>query len=196
MIGRLKGRIVLRQPPDILIDVQGVGYELQAPMSTFYQISSVDQEAVIYTHLTVREDAHQLYGFATQKERELFRKLIKTNGVGPKMALAILSGIDFDSLVSAVMDGDVSALVKIPGVGKKTAERLVIELRDRLKEYSSQLEGAGVSVVSMDNSLFDAESAMIALGYKPPQASKAVKQIYKPGMSSDEIIRQALKLMV
>ncbi|AJQ94614.1 Holliday junction branch migration protein RuvA [Gynuella sunshinyii] len=196
MIGRLKGRIILRQPPDILIDVQGVGYELQAPMSTFYQISSVDQEAILYTHLAIREDAHQLYGFATQKERELFRKLIKTNGVGPKMALAILSGIDFDSLVSAVMDGDVSALVKIPGIGKKTAERLVIELRDRLKEYSGQQLGAEASIASMDNSLFDAESAMIALGYKPPQASKAVKQIYKPGMSSDEIIRQALKLMV
>ena len=196
MIGRLQGHIVLRQPPEMLIDVRGVGYEIQAPMSTFYQLSGADQEVILYTHLAIREDAHQLYGFATKKERELFRKLIKTNGVGPKMALAILSGIDFEALVQAVMDGDVSALVKIPGVGKKTAERLVVELRDRLSEYASHIEPVSGLITDQDNSLLDAESAMIALGYKPPQAAKAVKQIYKSGMTSDEIIRQALKLMV
>lgn len=197
MIGRLKGKIIHRQPPELLIDVNGVAYEVSCPMTTFYSLSSSSDSSVLYTHLAVREDAQQLYGFGSLSERDLFRQLIKVNGVGPKMALAILSGIEYEQLVMAIHDNDITALVKIPGVGKKTAERLVIELKDKLKlESAGPLFAPAAPQEPQGDARADAESALVALGYKAQQASKAISGVYQPGMASDDLIRQALKAMV
>lgn len=198
MIGRLKGTILSKQPPELLLDVNGVGYEISAPMTTFYRLPVDGSEVVLHTHLAVREDAQQLYGFVELQDRELFRQLIKVNGVGPKMALAILSGIEYQDFVRSVDHDDVSALVKIPGVGKKTAERLLIEMRGKLKHLGTS-EGLFPSIpgqIAANDALADAESALIALGYKPAQASKAVNKVAETGLDSDEIIRRALKSML
>lgn len=201
MIGRLSGILLEKQPPHILLDVQGVGYELDAPMSTFYQLPSLGEKVTLHTHMVVREDAQLLYAFVDKRGRELFRELIRLNGVGPKLALALMSGMEVDELVMAVQHQDVSALVKIPGVGKKTAERLLIELRDRFKAWDA-LPGAvsltvpsGVVSAPIKPSA-DAVSALIALGYKPQEASKAVAAVDEDGLSSEELIRRALKGMV
>ena len=177
MIGRLSGVLLEKQPPHILLDVQGVGYELDAPLSTFYQLPALGEKVTLHTHMVVREDAQLLYAFSDKRGRDLFRELIRLNGVGPKLALALMSGMDVDELVMAVQHQDVSALVKIPGVGKKTAERLLIELRDRFKAWDA-LPGAvspaapsGVANAPVKPSA-DAVSALIALGYKPQEASK------------------------
>jgi len=204
MIGRIKGELIDKQPPQLLIDVNGVGYELNAPMTTFYQLPEVGQQVVLHTHFVVREDAQLLYGFASLQDRVLFRSLIKVNGVGPKLALTILSGIETDAFVACVHDGDTAALVKLPGVGKKTAERLIIEMRDRLKDWqvsdasSSSLGSNVVSLSGVDkvSARQEAESALMALGYKPQQASKAVALVVEEGLSSEELIRRALKGMV
>ena len=203
MIGRIKGMIIYKQAPDLLVDVQGVGYEVQLPMSCFFELPAVGQEVVLWTHFVVREDAQLLFGFNNLNERALFRQLIKAQGVGPKMALAIMSGMSATQFVTSVQQGDVSTLVKIPGVGKKTAERLVVEMRDRLKDFagSSPLEQSPgqtepALMVNADNPLDDALSALLALGYKQVQAERAVRKVATAEMDSEMIIRQALKSMV
>ncbi|KHD25004.1 MULTISPECIES: Holliday junction branch migration protein RuvA [Vibrio] len=204
MIGRLRGILIEKQPPELLIEVNGIGYEVQMPMSCFYELPNVGEEAIIYTHFVVREDAQLLYGFNTVKERALFREVIKANGVGPKLGLGILSGMTASQFVASVEREDISTLVKLPGVGKKTAERLVVEMKDRLKGWSAGdlftpfTDAAPVdSTPTATNSAEEeAVSALLALGYKPTQASKVVAQIIKPGMSSEELIRDALKSMV
>ncbi|PKF79508.1 Holliday junction branch migration protein RuvA [Vibrio sp. vnigr-6D03] len=205
MIGRLRGILIEKQPPELLIEVSGVGYEIQMPMSCFYELPNVGEEAIIYTHFVVREDAQLLYGFNTVKERALFREVIKANGVGPKLGLGILSGMTASQFVSCVEREDISTLVKLPGVGKKTAERLVVEMKDRLKGWgagdlftpatdAAPIDSAPQS--SEQNAEEEAISALLALGYKPQMASKVVSQIAKSGMSSEELIREALKSMV
>lgn len=196
MIGRIKGVLIEKSPPDICVDVQGVGYELQVPMNTFYRLPDIDHPVSLYTHFVVREDAQLLYGFYEARERELFRAVIKINGVGPKLGLAILSGIEASDFVRVVHNNDVAALTKVPGIGKKTAERLVIEMRDKLKDWP---EAPGDLQASLNSAAAggteEAVSALLALGYKPKDAEKAIKSIAVEGMSSQELIRQALKSM-
>lgn len=206
MIGRLRGTLIEKQPPQILIDVAGIGYEVQMPMSCFYELDNVGTEVVIYTHFVVREDAQLLYGFNTVNERALFREVIKANGVGPKMGLAILSGMNASQFVACVEREDISTLIKLPGVGKKTAERLVVEMKDRLKGWGTagDLFTPATDAAPLDSvpglqdqsAEEEAVSALLALGYKPAQASKAVSQIAKPDMSSEQLIKEALKSMV
>ncbi|HYW92573.1 MAG TPA: Holliday junction branch migration protein RuvA [Gammaproteobacteria bacterium] len=194
MIGMLQGRIHAKHPPRLVLDVQGVGYELEAPMSTFYELPDTGSEVLLHTHLAVREDALALYGFASESERRLFRELIRVSGVGAKMALAILSGISVDGFVRSVRDGETGALVRLPGIGKKTAERLVIEMRDRLQQ-GAEAPGAAVTGGSATghNALDEAYSALLALGYKPAEASRLVKAVGTSGRESEEIIRLALR---
>jgi Holliday junction DNA helicase RuvA len=200
MIGRLAGKLLHKQPPDLLLDVNGVGYEVQAPMSTFYQLPAIGAGVCLYIHLVVREDAQLLYGFIDDRDRQLFRTLIKVNGVGPKLALTILSGIEVDQFVACVQNGDTASLIKLPGVGRKTAERLLVEMRDRLKDWAPQelaASEAGAAPPAASPLLQDAESALVALGYKPVEASRAVSAVYSDAIdSSEELIRQALKAMV
>lgn len=201
MIGRIRGRLVEKQPSLLLVDVQGVGYEIEVPFSTSFALSELNQDIILHTHLVVREDAQLLYGFSTVKDRDLFRLLIKINGVGPKLALTILSGLDSTQLARCVRDDDAATLVKLPGVGKKTAERLLIELRDKLKDWglpeTDLLGGEEVNLEKSASSVIEeAESALIALGYKPQEASKAVSATKAEGLSSEELIRLALKGMV
>nr|WP_297457071.1 Holliday junction branch migration protein RuvA [uncultured Halomonas sp.] len=178
MIGRLRGTLLEKQPPWLVIDVSGVGYELEASMNTLLALPGVGETAQLFTHLTVREDAHLLYGFARQQERALFRALIKVNGVGPKLALAILSGMEEDQFIRCVMDDDVKSLTRLPGVGKKTAERLIVEMRDRFPHWSAEQNDTLDVLGQMDESarsrdpLADAEAALISLGYKPTEASR------------------------
>ena len=202
MIGRLKGTLLTKQPPTLLLDVNGVGYEVDAPMSTFYQLPDVNQEIVLHTHLVVREDVQQLCGFATEAERSMFRSLIKINGVGPKLALSILSAISADDFARCIHNNDTATLVRLPGVGKKTAERLVIEMRDKLKDWQAGSFEKGKTPTGMieiehnADPVEEAVSALIALGYKPPQASRMVSQIDSHDLSSEEIIRDALKASI
>ncbi len=203
MIGRLRGILIEKQPPELLIEVNGIGYEVQMPMSCFYELPNIGEEAIIYTHFVVREDAQLLYGFNTVKERALFREVIKANGVGPKLGLGILSGMTASQFVSCVEREDVSTLVKLPGVGKKTAERLVVEMKDRLKGWGAGdlftpfTDAAPVDTTPATNSAEEeAISALLALGYKPTQASKVVSQVMTADMSSEDLIREALKSMV
>jgi len=197
MIGRIRGTLLEKQAPELLVDVSGVGYEIQAPMTTFYQLPALGQNVVLHTHLIVREDAHLLFGFATLEERSLFRALIKVNGVGPKLALAILSGMDVADFVRCVRDNDTNALVRLPGVGKKTAERLLIEMRDRLRDW--HVEGLAVGdgsaqlPIRVTDHLLEAESALISLGYKPQEATRMVAAVKIEGATSEELIRAALK---
>ncbi len=204
MIGRIHGVLLHKQPPELLVDVNGVGYEIQAPMTSIYQLPGVGEKVTLHTHLSISENLHQLFGFVSLDDRRLFRALIKVSGVGPKMALAILSGMEAKVFVQCVMDDNVSALVKVPGVGKKTAERLVIEMRDRLKEWQVDLPimaTAGNGEVSQSSAandqLAEAESALIALGYKPTEAAKmiAVASKDKTITTSEALIRQALRSM-
>lgn len=183
MIGRLRGSLAEKQPPHLVLDVNGVGYELEVPMTTLYRLPHVGETVTLHTHLVVREDAHLLYGFYEKRERELFRELIRLNGVGPKLALALMSGLEVDELVRCVQAQDTSALTRIPGVGKKTAERLLVELKDRFKAWES-LPGTFTLVSNGPNQAepvasaeSDAVSALISLGYKPQEASKAVSAI-------------------
>jgi Holliday junction DNA helicase RuvA len=194
MIGRLRGEIVYKHAPQLLLDVHGVGYELEAPMSTFYDLPPVGQQTVLYTHLQVREDAQTLYAFATESERELFRSLLKVSGVGAKMALAILSGMNVEAFTRCVHDGDAEALTRLPGIGKKTAERLIVEMRDRVGApgLGSTPIPAGATVPPADP-VGEAVQALIALGYKPQEASRMVRLVDPEALDSQEIIRRALK---
>jgi len=209
VIGRLSGTLAEKFPPKILIECAGVGYEVTMPMTSIYALPELNEQAVIYTHFVVREDAQLLYGFANTTERKLFRLLIKVNGVGPKLALAVLSAMSADQFVSCVAHDDVSGIVKIPGVGKKTAERLLIEMRDRLKDWQITSLTPATDAMPMQlsteqtfvndpfrNNKGDATNALISLGYKQAQADKAVKLVYNEGMSSEDIIRLSLKSML
>ncbi|ASP39456.1 Holliday junction branch migration protein RuvA [Bacterioplanes sanyensis] len=197
MIGRLQGIIIEKQAPELLLDVQGVGYEVQAPLSTFVVLGKAGEPATLYTHLAVREDAHQLYGFSDREQRTLFRTLIKVSGVGPKLALAILSGMDVNAFAHCVHQEDIAALTKLPGVGKKTAERLVVEMRDRLKEWQAPapLWAAADQADQQQHNqvLAEAETALVALGYKPQDAAKMLNKVAADGLSAEELIRQALR---
>lgn len=207
MIGRLTGELVEKLPPSLLIDVAGVGYEVEASMNTFYKLPEVGTFVTLYTHFVVREDAQLLFGFADRQERSLFRQLIKVNGVGPKLALTILSGISAEEFVRSVHNEDTAALVRLPGVGKKTAERLIIEVKDKLDklemptavEFELSAGGASQAPAAKADNRADAETALIALGYKPLQATKAIEQAadaLSAGASTEDLIRQALKTMV
>lgn len=199
MIGRLRGILVEKAPPRLMIEVSGVSYELDAPMFTFYKLPDIGQEIALHTHLVVREDAQLLYGFVHEQERLLFRHLIKVSNVGPKLALAILSGLEPDVFVRCVLNNDVASLVRIPGVGKKTAERLVIEMRDRLEDWSlNTLPTASQQISPTNNQIMqEAISALIALGYKPQEASRAISKIdIEQQNTSEKLIREALRTMV
>jgi Holliday junction DNA helicase RuvA len=200
MIGRISGILLHKQPPQILVDVGGVGYELQVPMTTLYLLPELGETVTLVTHHAVREDAHTLYGFAGERDRELFRHLIRVNGVGPKLALTILSGMDGENFARAVRAGDLTALVALPGVGKKTAERLLVEMRDKLAGWLEQLGGAvdaapgSTSLPAGRNKLDDAEEALVALGYKPAEATRLVAAVDSDAISdSEELIRLALR---
>ncbi|MBI1194617.1 MAG: Holliday junction branch migration protein RuvA [Gammaproteobacteria bacterium] len=196
MIGRLRGTLIEKRPPRLLLDVHGVGYEVEATMTAFYGMPEVGAEYTLYTHLVVREDAHTLFGFAGLAERDLFRELIRVNGVGPRMALTILSGMSAGEFAAAIGEGDPSVLTRLPGVGKKTAERLIIEMRDRLNlDQTATTFGAAPKAMPGDPAS-DAVSALVALGYKPAEAGRLIKGLEGQGLSSEEMIRQALRSMV
>ncbi len=198
MIGQLRGTILEKQPPQLLLDVHGVAYEIDAPMNTFYRLPDVGQEVMLFTHLVIREDAHHLYGFYAREERTLFRTLIKVNGIGPKLGLTILSSIGPSEFVQCIVNNDTANLVRLPGIGKKTAERLIIEMRDKLSDWQSSLAVTPELKKSntANRAMQDAVAALISLGYKPVEASRAVSKIEDSNLSSEEIIRQALKEMV
>jgi len=201
MIGRLSGILLEKQPPHLLLDVNGVGYELDAPMSTFYELPPAGERVSLYTHLVVREDAWLLCGFASQAERRMFRSLIKVNGVGARLALAILSGINANEFARCIQEGDSSSLVRLPGVGKKTAERLIIEMRDRLKDWASDSVTVASTASLVNGALSDpgrdAISALVSLGYKPQEASRMIALVNNDEIeSSEELIRAALKAAV
>jgi Holliday junction DNA helicase RuvA len=197
MIGFLRGKLAAKHPPQLVLDVDGVGYELDAPMSTFYGLPAVGTEITLRTHLVVREDAHILFGFGTERERQMFRELLKVSNVGPKLALAILSGMSVDNFLLCVEAGDADSLVKIPGVGRKTAERLIVEMRDRVKgfgELSFIVNSAGASVAANGaGAQAEAFSALVALGYKPVEVTRLLKTVTTDAQSTEDIIRQALK---
>lgn len=203
MIGFLRGTLLEKQPPHVLLDVNGVGYELEVPMTTLFQLPVVGESLQLHTHLVVREDAQLLYGFYAKRDRTLFRELIRLNGVGPKLALALMSGMSVDELIQCVQAEDTSRLMKVPGVGKKTAERLLVELKDRFKNWDSTplagqngMEPSAISTVtSAQSSEKDAVSALISLGFKPAEASRAVSAVLEDGLSSEDLIRRALKGM-
>lgn len=198
MIGLLRGKVIFKQPPELLLDVNGVGYEVLASMNTFYGLP-IDQstDVTLYTHLAVREDAQTLYGFSSQEERNLFRQLLKVNGVGPKMALAIVSGMTTTELQQVIHAGDITALSRIPGVGKKTAERLIIELRDRLPKPSVEAASGQTyetsPVIAAHNAQDEAVNALLALGYKQNQAEKMVARFKGQDLSVEDMIRLSLK---
>jgi Holliday junction DNA helicase RuvA len=203
MIGRLRGEVAVKQAPFLLLDVNGVGYELEAPLSTFFTLPETGHKVTLYTHLAVREDAHVLYAFATESERALFRSLLKVSGVGAKMALAILSGMNAEEFARCVEFEDISALVRLPGIGRKTAERLIVEMRDRLAKLGDQVAlGSGVNMPSTQpagrprSERSDAVAALAALGYKPQEADRLVKAVASDGMDSEALIRAALQSTV
>lgn len=198
MISHLHGLLVEKQPPLLVIDVQGVGYEVLAPLSTFERLPDLNQTVKLLTHLSVRDDTQVLYGFSNDAERLLFRTLIRVNGVGPKLALSILSTMDLTSFVQCVHDHNIQRLTRIPGVGKKTAERLVIEMRDRLANWSINQSSTTTSprTLGIISPIDDAISALIALGYKPQEASRWVHAVAEEGLTSEVLIRRALQSAV
>jgi len=204
VIGRLRGNILEKQPPLVLLEAHGVGYEVYMPMTCFYELPEIAQEAVIFTHFVVREDAQLLFGFNSKQERALFRELIKVNGVGPKLALAILSGMSAQQFVTAVEREEVASLVKLPGVGKKTAERLVVEMKDRFKGMHGDLFGGDSAftlttpAVAPESNDAEAEAAaaLVALGYKPQEASRMISKVGKPDADCETLIREALRAAI
>ena len=200
MIGKLTGTLLEKNPPEVLLDCHGVGYEVNVPMSTFYNLPAVGERVSLLTQFIVREDAQLLYGFATPTERHAFRELIKISGVGPRTALSILSGMGVGDLAQAITLQEAGRLVKVPGIGKKTAERLLVELKDRFKAWET-LPGMSTLVIepsagpAVSSAESDAVSALISLGYKPQEASRAVALVKEDGLSSEDLIRRALKGM-
>ncbi|HET8701756.1 MAG TPA: Holliday junction branch migration protein RuvA [Nitrococcus sp.] len=197
MIGRLRGILVEKQPPRLLVDVHGVGFEVEAPMSTFYELPALDAEVILRTHLVIKEDGHTLYGFHTEHERALFRSLIRISGVGPKVALSLLSGMPAEEFLRCVRQRDTAALVRLPGVGKKTAERLVVEMQDRLSALDAHVArtpGVPPSLRGTGEVVADAFSALLALGYNPHDANRLLAGL--EGTTSEELIRLALRKAV
>lgn len=192
MIGSLRGRISSKTPPQLTLEVGGVGYELEAPMSTFFHLPPVGQDVRLLTHLVVREDAQLLYGFATEEERRLFRNLLKVSGIGPKIALALLSGISVEAFATCVQNQDVSALVRVPGIGRKTAERLLVEMRDRLGP-AGEGESAGMPLAAGATPEAEAFGALVALGYRPAEATRLLKSAGPGTHTTEELIRRALQ---
>ncbi len=196
MIGFLKGRLAMKQPPMLMVDVNGVGYELEAPMSTFYGLPAAGEPVALFTHLVVREDAHILFGFGTDGERRLFRGLLKVSGVGPKIALGMLSGASVEDFLRTVEAEDVAMLTRIPGIGRKTAERIIIEMRDSVQKLSVPGLGGGSPAEPGSRAIARKarrSRALVALGYKPPEVTRLLKSADEPGLSTTEIIRRALK---
>jgi len=207
LIGRIRGILIEKSPAQALVECAGLGYEVDIPYTTFFNLPETGDELVLHTHFVVREDAQSLYGFSSRLDRDLFRLLIKVNGVGPKLAAGILSGLDANQFIRCVEARDANALVKLPGVGKKTAERLLIEMADRIGQLEGQfIPGSPNATVSTGASgsgtagghhpADEAEAALIALGYKPQEASKAISKVAEDGMSSQELIRLALRSMI
>lgn len=207
MIGRIRGILIEKTPGQALVECGGLGYEVDIPFTTFYHLPEPGQEVTLHTHFVVREDAQSLFGFASRLDRDLFRLLIKVNGVGPKMGAGILSGLDAQQFIRCVEGRDIASLVKLPGVGKKTAERLLIEMTDRIKQLEGQFTptaagsegssaGSSQPPVSAHNPTDEAEAALIALGYKPQEAARAISKVAEDGMSSEVLIRLALRNMV
>jgi len=195
MIGFLRGRLAAKNPPTLLVDVGGVGYEVEAPMSTFYGLPAVGEPVSLHTHLVVREDAHVLFGFGSEGERRLFRGLLKVSGVGPKLALGILSGASVEDFLRTIEAEDVAMLTRIPGIGRKTAERVIIEMRDSVKKLSvpasgGELGSAFAAAVSPQSEAF---AALVALGYKPPEVTRLLRLADEPGASTTDLIRRALQ---
>jgi Holliday junction DNA helicase RuvA len=192
VIGHLRGRLVRKAPPALILDVNGVGYELEAPMSTFYRLPELGSEVELHTHLVIREDAHLLYAFATEDERRLFRDLLRVTGIGPKIGLALLSGIDVDTFMRCVEAEDTQALTRIPGIGRKTAERLLIEMRDRIRALG-QLPAGGSSTAAAGGARTEAYAALVALGYRPVEVNRLLKDVEQDGAGTEELIRRALQ---
>ena len=192
MIGSLRGRITSKTPPQLTVDVGGVGYEVEAPMSTFLHLPAVGEEVKLLTHFVVREDAQLLYGFATDDERRLFRSLLKVSGIGPKIGLALLSGMSVEAFATCVRNQDVDALIRVPGIGRKTAERMLVEMRDRLAPASG---GSADALVLQSGAAPEAEAfaALVALGYRPPEATRLLKAAGPGTHSTEELIRRALQ---
>lgn len=193
MIGRLRGTLAAKTPPSLLLDVAGVGYEVEAPMSTFYELPELGREVTLVTHLAIKEDAHTLYGFAHESERTLFRSLIKVSGIGAKTALSILSGASVDEFARLIQRGDLAALQRIPGIGRKTAERLVVEMKDKVGAGATGLPVGAVRGAVPADPVSEASVALQALGYKPAEVGKLVQAAAAPGDSAEAIIRKALK---
>lgn len=194
MIAWLKGELLEKQPPGLVLNVNGVGYELEAPMSTFYDLPAVGDIATVYVHMVVREDAQLLFGFTSKQQRELFRSLIRVNGVGPKVALAVLSTLSAQELLQCMANEDVAQLCRVPGIGKKTAQRLVVEMKDRLEKEFSDVELEVSAGESSNSNSRDAVDALVALGYKNLEASRVVKSL-GAGLSSEELIRKSLRIL-
>lgn len=191
MIGMLTGRLVTKRPPLLILDVAGVGYEVEAPMSTFYNLPETGTATTLYTHCVVRADAQLLYGFGTEAEKALFRELLKVSSVGPKVALAVLSGVSVDEFRIAVQSGDAARLRRTPGIGKKTSERIVMELRDR---FAADAGAAAAGIAAgFGIARNEARAALESLGYKPVEAERLVAAVYEEGMATDAVIRAALK---
>ena len=200
MIGRIKGTLIQKDPPIMLVDVNGVGYEIEAPVRVFFELPHDGEEVTIITHMLVREDAQILYGFDNYGQRELFRKLLKVNGIGAKSALAVLSTMSVDEFVAMIQSQDVAAIVKIPGVGKKTAQRLIIEMRDKLGDVAGDdisMPGTSAQAANLGNMPATAQSealiALQSLGFRPQEVNMLIKQIAKDGMTAEEIIRLCLQ---
>lgn len=195
MIGFLRGKLIAKQPPQLVMEVGGVGYELDAPMSTFYNLPAVGSELSLFTHLVVREDAHILFGFGSERERRMFRELLKVSGVGPKLALGLLSGISVESFLVCIEAGDADTLVKVPGVGRKTAERLIVEMRDRAKAFGELSFAAtgSTNVAGSSGAHAEAFTALVALGYKPAEVTKLLSNVDASVTTTEELIRHALK---
>lgn len=196
MLTRLNGLLIEKIAPTAVVDVNGVGYEVDLPLNTFYQLPALGENVVLWTHLSVREDAHQLFGFSDRNMLQTFRTLIKVSGVGPRLALAILSGMDTEALRVCLAQEDITTLTRIPGVGKKTAERLIIELRDRLGKPALKALGqasGNLSLMPTLNASEEAEQALVALGYKPIEAQRAIKAVANKELETAELVRAALK---
>lgn len=207
MIGRIRGVLIEKSPGQALVECAGLGYEVDIPLTTFFSLPEPGDEVVLHTHFAVREDHQSLFGFSARFDRDLFRQLIKVNGVGPKMAVGILSGLDANQFIRCVEARDINSLVKLPGVGKKTAERLLIEMADRIKQLEGQFMPSSTSDTTTGPvtetprptghaPIEEAEAALISLGYKPQEATKAISRIAEDGMSSQELIRLALRAMI
>lgn len=200
MIGKIRGKIIEKQPPQLVVDVHGVGYEIDAPMSTFYQLPDTGADVDLFTHFVVREDAQHLYGFYTRNERHLFRTLLKVNGVGPRMALTILSSTTPEEFTRSVLSNDTASLVCLPGIGKKTAERLVIEMRDKLADWCDGAVLPGAEPLKANSArhqvLQDAISALVALGYKQQEANRTVTKMDDGSATSEALIKSALREMM